>query len=96
VRTTTTDEDGGADAAVTGVAGALLLVDLAIGAGYGRPLFGGTSALAAGRQLRDHDLVKELLLHLGREDFVSELDLAHFLALQVEYIDFCHDDSGEG
>src|SRR5690606_8222803 len=90
MRASTADEDRSTNRAMAGSARALLLVDLLAGAGDRRPFLGGMRTGATGSELsRDH-LVEEVLANLGREHFVTELELAHLFALQVEDVDLCH------
>jgi hypothetical protein len=83
VRHAALDVVRGAHRALTSAAGALLLVELLRRAGDGRALFRGLRARAARRELRRDDLVEQVLLHVGSEDLVAELDLADGLALQI-------------
>jgi hypothetical protein len=38
------------------------------------------------RELCGDDFVKEVLLHVGRENVVGEIDLTDLFALQIEYV----------
>ena len=90
VRLAAADVEGRADRAVTRAAGALLLVELLGAAADRRAVLGGARALPLRRELRLHDLVEEVLLDLGSEDFVREIDRADLLALHVEDVESCH------
>src|SRR6185437_6754857 len=65
---------GRADRAVTRPAGALLLVELLGAAADRRAVLRCGRALALARQLGFHHLVEEVLLDLGPEDLVREVD----------------------
>ncbi len=89
----TTDVVRSTERALTSAAGTLLLVELLRGARDSGALLRGGGALTAGRELGLDDLVEEMLLDLGTEDFVREGELSHLLALQVVNGDFRHGDS---
>src|SRR5262249_11422263 len=76
-----------ADRTLAGAAGALLAVELLRRAAPRAALLRRLGAGAARRELRLHHLVEEVLLHLGAEDLVCEIELADLLALQVENSD---------
>src|SRR5690606_32278117 len=67
VRAATADEDRRADGAVTGAAGALLLVDLLARSGDGGALLGGLGAFPTRGELGHDHLLEEVLLDLGGE-----------------------------
>src|SRR5262249_54391241 len=90
MRPAATHEDGRADVAVTRAAGALLLVDLCRRAAYRGALFRRRRSGAVRRELCGDHLVKEVLLHVGREDLVCEVELADFFSLEIEDINFRH------
>src|SRR5262249_49072755 len=73
----------GADRALARAAGALLAGGHLGRAGDGGPLPGGAGGRATGGELGLDHLVEEVLLHLGAEDLVGEIDLADALALEV-------------
>ena len=92
VRLSTTDVVRSTERALTSAAGALLFVELLRGAGDGSAFLCGSGALTARRELGLDDLVEEMLLDLGTENFVREGELSHLLALQVVNGDFRHCD----
>jgi hypothetical protein len=90
VGATTADEQRRADRTVTRAARALLLVDLLARTGDRSPFLAGLGALAPRGELGGNDLVEQVLLDLGAEYLVAEIELADLFPLQIEDVDFCH------
>jgi hypothetical protein len=86
----TTNMVGSSGSALSRAAGAFLTERFLSAAGHRVTLFGASSSRAFAVTLHSYDFVEKMILDLGAEHRVTEIDLADLFVLQVFYLQLWH------